>query len=502
LTGPLAAIGPPYARWVASQPWKESTSQHALRSFFRLSRWLAEERIELPDVDEGVLDVHTAAETARVANPAAVQYMPAIKRFFAERRSMVLRPSRPRDLGGVPRRTAGPLAGMMGDLVAHLAGAGYRTCTIKAITPAAARLSRCMEQRGVPAEGLDSRQVNQFAEDEAADGHPASARRVAAVRSYLAGRGLCPTALPTEEPPTPAGLELDRWTSWMAATRHPAPATIRENRRWAEDLVKTLTDAGGQVDWDRLNASLIGEYQTERGRGYSQRSRRHLASALRSLCAWAHATSRVTHPVAQAVVSPRRPGLGLPRTISAEAVGKLNKASDQTKPVGLRDRAIVTTLSRLGIRAGEAAALTLDDIDWRAGRVTVTGKGRRHTLPLPADVGDAIVSYLQGGRPAGAADRRVFTRSRPPFVGLTRQGVSDVVKRAARRADLGTIRAQRLRHTAATSVLNTGGSIAEASQLLGHASLETTAIYARLDLASLAVLVRPWPDASPEGSQP
>jgi site-specific recombinase XerD len=467
-----------------------------------LSRWLEAQRIELGDVDEDVLDLHVASARARVANPQAAQYAPAIKRFFAERLGMALRPARSRDLGGIPRRAAGPLAGVMGDLVAWLAGAGYTVGTIKAVTPVAARLSEWMEQRGVGADGLDGAAVGRFAANEAAEGHPASARRVGAVRSYLAARGLFAAAPPKAGPPRPGGLELDEWTAWLAATRRPVPSTVKEHRRWVEDLVEALADGGGRVGWDRLDSGLVREYQAAKGRDYSQRSRRHLASSLRALCAWAHATGRVGEPVFLAVVSPRRPGLSLPKTIGPEALGELRDAPDPSTPLGLRDRAIIAVLSRLGLRAGEAAALTLDDIDWRAGRVAVTGKGRRHVLPLPADVGEALAAYLRQGRPPGARDRLVFTRTRPPFVGLTRQGVSDAVSRASRRAGLGTIRAHQLRHTAATAVLNAGGTIAEASQLLGHASLETTAVYARLDLASLAALVQPWPAPSERGATP
>ena len=150
-------------------------------------------------------------------------------------------------------------------------------------------------------------------------------------------------------------------------------------------------------------------------------------------------------------------------------------------------------ISRLGLRAGEVAGLRLDDIDWHNGQVTVNGKGGRVlTLPLPADVGEALVTYLRDGRPRRAADRAVFVRDRAPLRGLSGAGISSIVAVLARRAGLGVVHAHRLRHTAATQVLAGGGSLVEARELLGHARTDTTMIYARTDLNSLGALVTAW----------
>jgi integrase len=153
-------------------------------------------------------------------------------------------------------------------------------------------------------------------------------------------------------------------------------------------------------------------------------------------------------------------------------------------------------LVRLGLRACEAAALRLDDIDWRGGEVTVHGKGNRHDrLPLPADVGQAIVAWLGAGRPDTTAGggREVFVRVRAPRQALTRGAVTQVVARAGKRAGLGPIHAHRLRHTAATRMLRGGGSLGEIGQVLRHRHALTTAIYAKVDLDALRPLARPWP---------
>jgi len=164
--------------------------------------------------------------------------------------------------------------------------------------------------------------------------------------------------------------------------------------------------------------------------------------------------------------------------------------TDVTTPFGLRDRAVIVMLSRLGIRAGEAAGLTLDDIDWAGGCVKVTGKGRNLTLPLPVDVGQALVAWLQV-RPV-TADRSVFCRLRSPMIGLTSSGLSTIVTHRAIDAGLGVMHSHRLRHTTAMSVIAAGGSLVEAQELLGHSGVETTKVYARTDLASLRMLATPF----------
>jgi integrase len=152
-------------------------------------------------------------------------------------------------------------------------------------------------------------------------------------------------------------------------------------------------------------------------------------------------------------------------------------------------------MARLGLRCGEVAALGLEDVDWRAGQVTVCGKGgRRDLLPLPVDVGQAIADYLKVGRPATAIGRTVFVRVKAPHCGLSSGGVTQAVAAAARRAGLGTINGHRLRHSAATAMLTAaGGSLTEIGQVLRHRRPLTTAIYARVDVEALRTLARPWP---------
>jgi site-specific recombinase XerD len=183
----------------------------------------------------------------------------------------------------------------------------------------------------------------------------------------------------------------------------------------------------------------------------------------------------------------------LPRAISAADVARLLKSCDRRRAKGRRDFAVLTVLVRLGLRAGEVAALRLGDIDWHHGEVTVHGKGNREDrLPLPPDVGDAIVGWLRRGRPRCDCPA-VFTRLLAPHRGLSARAVSGIVRQACVRAGVTPVGSHRLRHTVATQTLRAGATLSEVGQLLRQHSLAATSIYAKVDRLALASVVQPWP---------
>jgi len=184
---------------------------------------------------------------------------------------------------------------------------------------------------------------------------------------------------------------------------------------------------------------------------------------------------------------------GPPRVVDATTVTALLDACDRSTVIGRRDYAVLLLLVRMGLRAIEVARLRLDDIDWRAGEITVMGKGGyRDQLPLLPDVGDAVVGYLRQGRPTTPC-REMFLRVMPPAGPLGRNGVVMVPRQASRRAGLPVVGAHRLRHTAATNLLRAGASLREVGQVLRHHSDQQTALYAAVDLAQLSTVVRAWP---------
>jgi integrase/recombinase XerD len=250
----------------------------------------------------------------------------------------------------------------------------------------------------------------------------------------------------------------------------------------------------GRLDLEQLTAGEVTAFVVAQSR-QRPKSVQRMLTGLRSLLGFLHVVGIIDGSLASAV--PAVPGWtqsGLPKALDGQQVAALLACCDERTPTGRRDLAILTVLVRLGLRAGEVAALMLDDIDWRRGEITVRGKGNRHDrLPLPADVGERIVAYLRDGRPGAAQDRAVFVRAQAPYRGLTSNAVTTVVLCAGRRAGLGMIGAHRLRHSAATAMLRSGASLTEIGQTLRHVRPLTTALYAKVDLDGLRGLARPWP---------
>lgn len=183
---------------------------------------------------------------------------------------------------------------------------------------------------------------------------------------------------------------------------------------------------------------------------------------------------------------------GLPRALDASTVAALLNSCDRRRPVGRRDYAILTLMARLGLRAVEVARMQLEDIDWRVGVVLVRGKGgRRDLLPLPCDVGEALVDYLSSGR-AVSSSRTVFLAARGP-VGVSRHAVVLVTQTACKRLGIPTVGGHSLRHTAATNLLAQGASLREVGEVLRQGDAATTGMYAKVDRHALGWAVRPWP---------
>lgn len=192
----------------------------------------------------------------------------------------------------------------------------------------------------------------------------------------------------------------------------------------------------------------------------------------------------------------------LPKSLpTAQVEQLLAHVRQRSSAVGRRDYALLLLLARLGLRGGEVAHLTLDDIDWEHSRIAIRGKGDRVAqLPLPAEVGRALAAYLKNGRPQIADDRRLFVRAKAPLAGFRgASAVATVVRHALERAKIESPRkgAHLFRHALASTMLQKGSSLREIGELLRHRSPDTTAIYAKVDLLSLRSLALPWPGKIP-----
>jgi integrase/recombinase XerD len=222
-----------------------------------------------------------------------------------------------------------------------------------------------------------------------------------------------------------------------------------------------------------------------------------LTSALRSFLRYVRYRGAGTRDLAAAVPTVANWSMpAIPRAIGADHVRQLLASFDQRMAVGRRDYAIVLLLARLGLRSGEVAQLELDDLDWEAGQLSVRGKrGHRTVLPLPADVGVAIAAYLRHGRQPSTS-RRVFLRSKAPIRGFLSQcAVGSIIRHALHRAGIQapTTGAHQFRHGLATEMLRRGASLTEIGEILRHRHLQTTTIYAKVDLTALRTLALPWP---------
>jgi site-specific recombinase XerD len=496
LAGPLLMWIGPLDSWLRQTGCSPERASRAVNAFARLSAWMAARGLGVADLDEDVIDEHIRTERQRsgARSPAAAQYLPLAKRFLASQGVLVLRAPVSRNLGGIQRLPAGPLVSLVSELVTWLRAEGYAPGMALSVAETAARLGAWMGAENLDMADLDEAVLQRFvaAQTSGSDWHPSSARRIVTVRKFFLATG----RLPSVDSPAPVldvvGQCLQARGQHVADERGAGAGWIREQARWAHGFLEQLRGLDGQIHWDRVDVRAVNEYVAAAGRGYSLSSRRHLVAAMRSLVAWAFRAGLVPTLMGAAVLAPGRPQPGLPQALTVEQVEAVKAAADRSVPLGRRDCAIAVMISRLGLRAGEVASLWLDDIDWHHGQLTVRGKGGRIlSLPLPDDVGCALVEYLRDRRPDGVG-RSVFLRARPPLIGLTGKGISSAIAQLARQAGLGTVHAHRLRHSAATAVLAGGGSLIEARELLGHTRTDTTMVYARVDLGALATLAIPW----------
>ena len=267
-----------------------------------------------------------------------------------------------------------------------------------------------------------------------------------------------------------------------------------------EDGARRFLDTIGAQDEGSLSGLTVADvtrHVITASKPEFRKSPRESVQRLRPFLRYLHVAGVIRGSLAQAVPSPRVwRGAQLPTSPSRGEIDALLRTCQVRTPVGRRDRAILLLLSRLGLRAGEVVAMTLDDIDWRAGEIVVRGKGpRADRLPLPADVGEAITTYLRAGRPRGVT-RHLFLRARAPYSGLTRPAVTSMVANACVRARIARFGPHRLRHAVATTMLRSGASLTEVGQLLRHQSVDSTAIYAKVDHTALSLVARRWPGAA------
>lgn len=386
-------------------------------------------------------------------------------------------------------RVTGPLEPYAAGFAVELARLGYTANSAAAQVSVVAHLSRWMVGEHLDAVGLVEPVVERYM----------AARRAAGYTNYRTARALCPLLTFLRgvgvEPPrtvaalTPVDVLLERYRHYLIVERGLSVRTVRGYLDAVRPFVTGRAGVDG-LDLADLTAGDVTAFVLAACSGLAIGSAKMLVTALRSLLRFLHVDGVIPAGLAGAVPSVAGWRLaGLPRALEPDQVAALLESCDRGRTVGRRDAAILLLLVRLGLRAGEVAALGLDDVAWRAGEIIVRGKGNHaERLPLPAEVGDAVAGYLRRGRPATAEGRTVFVRVKAPHRGLSTGAVTEVVFAAGQRAGLGKIYAHRLRHTAATAMLRAGTPLAEVGQVLRHRRALTTAIYAKVDRDALGTL--------------
>jgi site-specific recombinase XerD len=355
-----------------------------------------------------------------------------------------------------------------------------------------ARLSRWLDDRDLAPARLNRERVEEFLDFQRANGRH---------RSEWSRPGLCCLLevleslgeLEHEERPvaSPSETLLASFETYLLTERALAPGTVHGYVDHARRFLGWLPAGTSLAE---VNASNVTGALRREAAAVSVAATQYFRSGLRAFLRFCFTEGLVAvdlSDAALAVTGRRRSSL--PRGIEPEAARALLGACDRRTALGRRDYAVLITLLRLGLRAGEVARLRLDDLDWRAGELVVHGKSARHDrLPLPVDVGEAISAYLRRGRPR--SDRReVFLRARAPFEPIATGTVGSTVRRACRRAGITEVGPHRLRHTVACEMVRAHVPLVEIAQVLRHKSLQSTAIYARVDLDALRELAAPWP---------
>ncbi len=396
-----------------------------------------------------------------------------------------------------PRLYEGPLAIHIDIFAEQLTRQGYSTATARDKLRLIAHLSRWLDRDKLPVEHLNEACIERFRcyrrRQGRVDRHAASTCK--ALLEQLREASVISLSPEPREDNVQRRIE-DDYTQYLVQERGLASSTVINYVAIVRDFVAAIP-----VPLDMLCPKHIHAFIRRCSRRFSRRRLQLIVTALRSFLRYLQQRGKISADLAAAVPTVanwRR--ADVPKTITPQQVEKLLASCDPATTAGRRDRAILLLLARLGLRASEVVAIRLDDIDWAAGTFIVRGKGsRREPMPLPEDVGKALADYLTDSRPA-CDTRRVFVRLCAPYRGLKNaSSLCDIVKRALARAgiDAPFKGAHLLRHSLATRLLASGASLAEIGELLRHERLQTTQIYAKLDLGALRSLAQPWPGGAP-----
>lgn len=395
------------------------------------------------------------------------------------------------------RRKAGLLSAHVEGYRAWLTQRGYTSSTVRNMLKELGQVGGWLGAEELAPSQLNEERIEAFR----AARRGAGWRRIPGTRamkpllSYLREVGVVDLAV--ARAPSSRDTLLASYRDWMVTERNLAPATIL---RYENTARRFLEEQAGEVDLDRplgLTGADVNAFLLRECVRVSTGSAKGRVAELRSVLRFLYLQGLTSLQLGASV-----PPVGgwrlatVPPTMSRAQVQQLLDSCRPSTPVIVRDRAIMLLVARLGLRSIEIARLRLEDVDWRAGEVVVRGKGRREDrLPLPVDVGEALVDYLTG-RPGDAGGRHLFLTGRAPRGPIRADLVGDVLQRACQRAGVPTVGPHRLRHALAGELLRQGADLVAIGQVLRHQDLATTALYAKVDLAALRQVAQDWPGAT------
>lgn len=395
----------------------------------------------------------------------------------------------------------GPAGSLLESFARSLSEAGYATSTARAHLRAAEHFLDWIHKYGISLSESNEQTLTRFdnhlghcrcPQYGRADQAPVT-HGVCLFISHLRDVGIVAATAPKHREHSDLLLEF---TQWMRQQRGTGAATLSHYSFHLRDLLKRFGKEPIQ-----FNASMLRGFILEKSRSCGWAAAKASTTALRMFLRFLVANGKCAVGLEAAIPTVAHWRLAtLPRYLQPEEVERLIASYDRSSAVGRRNRAILLLLARLGLRAGDITHLRLGDIDWKNASIKVCGKGRRQTqLPLTQEIGQAIVDYLQNGRPRCNADT-VFVSCDAPFRSIGSAAVSMIVVRAMRRANVvppSRGAAHLLRHSFATSMLRQGATLEDIASILRHSSIETTQIYAKVDIAALQQIAQPWPEVEP-----
>jgi site-specific recombinase XerD len=392
------------------------------------------------------------------------------------------------------RLSVGPLAPYMGAYLAHIEKDGFAASSVPGQAYAIARFSRWLNQQTIRLQDIDETIVRRFLQRDDDVIHRPEPETIQRLLLILRENGIA-----AAKPPLPLSAIqrcVEEYKNYLVRQRGISESSLPNYLSYAEQF---LTDrfVDDRPRFEELTAQDTTEFVRVHTALLSRSRAKLLVTALRSFFRYLLHQGRISVDLSRCVLPVAVWSMSsLPKSLPRGRVQRLLNHQDQKTPRGRRNYAILLLLARLGVRAGEVVRLNLEDLDWEHGLVRICRKAGRWTvLPLPFDVGAAIADYLRLDRPQ-CSSRRVFVRHNAPVRGFAHTiTISSIVRRALIRAGIDSPRtwAHLLRHTLAVDLLQTGASLAEIGDVLGHRSPNTTAIYAKVDLAALRTVAVPWP---------